>query len=77
MIVAANGAALSNLIFCSQGCKLIMLCSGEWARRIFAPLMPMMSGVIEFLMPISAEKGYQNSFEISPDELKQLLTSGQ
>ena len=72
-IIAANGAALSNLIFCSAGCKLIMLCSGKLAVRIFAPLMPIKSGCIEKLLPVKASKGYQNSFEINPNDLEELL----
>ena len=72
-IVAANGAALSNLIFCSVGCKLIMLCSGKFIGRIFTPLMPMKAGSIESLMPVYVSKGYQNSFETNPRELEELL----
>lgn len=74
-IIAANGAALSNLIFCTAGCKLIMLCSGKLAVQLFAPLMPIKSGIVELLMPVSASKGYQNSFEISPKELEELLNN--
>lgn len=74
-IIAANGAALSNLIFCSTGSKLIMLCSGTLAVRVFAPLMPIKSGSLEMLLPVKASKGYQNTFEISPKELEEQLTN--
>ena len=53
-IIAANGAALSNLIFCQASCKLIMLCSGKLAVRVFAPLIPIKLGRVEMLLPVKA-----------------------
>ena len=73
VIIAANGAALCNLIYCQPKCTLIMLCGSELATSLFSSLILMRGGkAIE--LHSNKSKGYQGNFYIVPSDLEDKLS---
>ena len=74
VIIAANGAALCNLIYCQSKCTLIMLCGSELATSLFSSLILMRGGTVIELHN-KKSKGYQGDFYITPNNLKLAINS--
>lgn len=69
VIIAANGAALSNLIYCQSGCSLLMLCNSRLATNLFSSLILIKGGNVVELYDNNQSKGYQGDFYIDPQSL--------
>ena len=75
IIIAATGAALTNLIFCSPSCSLVMMSNSHLSRAIFSSLILMRGGDVHELYYENVNNEYQNNFYILPDALKAVLSN--
>lgn len=74
-IVAANGAALTNLIFCQRESSLIMFCSSKFDTSLFTSLMLMKRGNVVELYPDKLPDNYQADYRIAVKKFEQVIES--
>lgn len=75
VIIAAAGAALTNLIFSQHDCKLIILCGSKLATSIFSSLILVNGGQVIELYNDRKSKGYQGDFHINLIEFENTIKS--
>lgn len=76
LIIAASGAALTNIIFCKPKCKIIVLISQKLDLSIFSTLAAMYDLDMVYLVGIPKDESYiQTSFYIDPNKFQMLIAN--
>ncbi len=74
-IVAASGAALTNIIYCKRGCRVAVLTSQEVELSIFSSIADHLGVEMIYLAGKSdSDNNIQTGFEIDPAEIERLLS---
>lgn len=76
-IIAASGAALTNMLFCKPGCKIVTLISARLELSIFSSIADTVGVDLKYLQgEITELLGVQSDFKINKETLDKYLRNG-